>query len=137
MAVAQTAGWTLSAGGSGTTIDITLLVGNQVQISSTIVAGGNQKVTWTVTNSSGTPVDVRIEDFCLKNAGDPGRPISDTPLEKDQKTVNFGQISDGATEVRASKIKGPKSGYPGAWVYKYTLVVGATRIDPELVVEWP
>jgi hypothetical protein len=137
MGAGQVAGWTLSAGGSGATIDITLLVGKQVQISDTVVVRGGHNVTWTITNSSGASEEVRIEDFCLKNAGAPQKPILDTPLDKNQKIIDFGQISDGATEARATKIKAPKPDHPGAWVYKYTLVIGRTRIDPEIVVEWP
>jgi hypothetical protein len=137
MQPAQGTGWTLSAGGAGAMVGITLLPGKQVQVSSTIVARGGHKVTWSVTNSSGATEHVEICDFLLKNAGDPTRPIKDTPVDGNQATIDFGSIPDGATEVRTTKMKASKAGYPGAWVYKYTLVVGGTVIDPELVVEWP
>jgi hypothetical protein len=137
MAVSQVAPWTLSAGGSGATIDITLLGGKQVQISSLVVAGGGHKVTWAVTNSSGADETVKVEDFCLKNAADPGKHIADTPLDSGQPLIDFGLVRDGDTTVQTTKIKASKNGYRGAWVYKYTLVVGTTRIDPELVIEWP
>lgn len=123
--------WRLSAGGAGATIYVSLLVNNEVQISNTVVARGGHKVTWEVTNSSGTSVPVQIKSFQLKK----DKLYPESPFVADTQLIDFGTIEDGGTEVRSQKVK--SEGRSGAWVYKYTLVVGSTEIDPELVIEWP